>query len=87
MSFQTQNILQYIAKPGQAVYFTFSRGIFRTFSNVRSSGLEVSWRKGVLRNFANFTGKHLCQNLFFCKVPGLKPVTLLKKDSGTGLFL
>ena len=25
-------------------------------------------RKGVLRNFAKFTGKHLCKNLFFNKV-------------------
>ena len=24
-------------------------------------------RKGVLKNFANFTGKHLCQSLFFNK--------------------
>ena len=25
-------------------------------------------KKGVLRNFAKFTGKHLCRNLFFNKV-------------------
>ena len=25
-------------------------------------------KKGVLRNFAKFTGKHLCQSLFFIKV-------------------
>ena len=29
--------------------------------------------------FAKFTGKHLCQSLFFNKVAGLKPATLLKK--------
>ena len=28
-------------------------------------------KKGVLRNFARFTGKHLCQSLFFNKVEGL----------------
>ena len=44
-----------------------------------SSRPEVSCMKGVLRNFAKFTGKHLCQILFFNKVPGLRPVTLLKK--------
>ena len=27
-------------------------------------------KKGVLRNFAKFTGKHLCQSLFFNKVAG-----------------
>ena len=33
-------------------------------------------RQGVLRNFAKFTGKHLCQSLFFNKVAGLKKETL-----------
>ena len=36
-------------------------------------------KKGVLRNLAKFTGKHLCQSLFFTKVAGFRPVTLLKK--------
>ena len=31
----------------------------------RSSRLDVFCRIGVLRNFAKFTGKHLCQSLFF----------------------
>ena len=35
--------------------------------------------KGVLGNFTKFTGKHLCQGLFFNKVAGLKCATLLKK--------
>ena len=29
--------------------------------------------RGVLRNFAKFTGKHLCQSLFLNKVAGLRP--------------
>ena len=37
----------------------------------RSSLPEVFYRKGVLRNFAKFTGKHLCQSLLFNKVAGL----------------
>ena len=36
-------------------------------------------KKGVLENFAKFTGKHLCQSLFFYKVAVLRPATLLKK--------
>ena len=36
-------------------------------------------RKGALRNFAKFTGKHLCQSLFLNKVAGMRPATLLKK--------
>ena len=45
----------------------------------RSSRPEVFYKKGVLRNFAKFVGKHLCQSLFFNKVAGLRPATLLKK--------
>ena len=45
----------------------------------RSSRAGVFCKKGVLRNFTKFTGKHLCQNIFFNKVAGLKPATLLKK--------
>ena len=45
----------------------------------RSSRQEVFCKKGVLRNFTKFTGKHLCQSLFFNKVAGLGPATLLKK--------
>ena len=37
----------------------------------RSSHERCSVRKGVLRNLAKFTGKHLCQSLFFNKVAGL----------------
>ena len=38
----------------------------------RSSHLEMFCKKSVLRNFAKFTGKHLCQDLFFDKVAGLR---------------
>ena len=33
---------------------------------------EVFCKKVVLRNFEKFTGKHLCQSLFFNKVAGLR---------------
>ena len=46
---------------------------------IRSSDRRCSVRKGVLRNFAKFRGKHLCQSLVFNKVAGLRPATLLKK--------
>ena len=44
----------------------------------RGTHAEVFCNKGVLRNFAKFTGKHLCESLVFNKVAGLRP-TLLKK--------
>ena len=39
---------------------------------------RCSLKKGVLRNFAKSTGKHLCQSLLFNKVGGLMSATLLK---------
>ena len=45
----------------------------------RYSRQGVFCKKGVLRNFTNFTEKHLCQSLFFNKVAGLRSATLLKK--------
>ena len=38
----------------------------------RSSHQRCSMKKGVLRNFAKLTGKHLYQSLFFNKVAGLR---------------
>ena len=53
----------------------------------RSSHQRCSMKKGVLKSFVKLTRKHLCQSLFFNKVVGLMPATLLKRDSGTGVFL
>ena len=40
------------------------------WSCATSSRLEVLCKKGVLRNLVKFTGKHLCQGLFFNNVAG-----------------
>ena len=37
-------------------------------SLLRSSRPDVFCKKGILRNFAKFTGKHLCQSLFLIKL-------------------
>ena len=50
------------------------------FDVYRRSHPGVFCKKRVLKNFAKFMGKHLCQRLFFNKVAGLKPVILLKKS-------
>ena len=46
----------------------------------------VFCKKRILTNFAKFTGKHLCQSLFFNKVAGLRSATLLKKEILTQVF-
>ena len=51
----------------------------RPISLFRSSHPEVFCVKGFLKNVAKFTGKQLCQGLFFNKVAALRSATLLKK--------
>ena len=41
----------------------------------------------VLKNFAKFTGKHLCWSLLLIQLQTFRPATLLKRDSNTGVFL
>ena len=50
---------------------------------IRSSHWRCSVRRGVLRNFAKFTGKHLCQSLFFNKVTGLEFCKISKNTFST----
>ena len=57
-----------------------------TLATDRSSDQRCSV-KSFLTNFAKLTGKHLCQCHFFNKVAGLRPATLLKKETGTGVYL
>ena len=38
-------------------------------------------QKGGLKNFTKFTGKQLCQSLFFNKVAGLRLAILLNENS------
>ena len=51
----------------------------------RSGHRRCSVKKGVLRNFAKFTGKHLCQRLFFNKVAG-QVCNFIKKESLAQVF-
>ena len=72
-------------------YFTSAFQAFYTrtrssYSKARSSHKRCHIRKGVLRNFVKFTGKHLCRSLFLNKVAGLSPATLIKRDSGHRCF-
>ena len=49
------------------------------FGEFTSNRREVFCKNGVLKNFSKFTGKHLCQRLFFNQVAGWSAATLLKK--------
>ena len=45
-------------------------------------------KKGFLENFTKFTGKYLCQSLFFDKVAGMRPATcnFIKKETPAHVF-
>ena len=51
----------------------------------RSSRPEVFCKRGVLKNFAKFTGKQLCQSLFFNKVAG-GACNFIKKETLAQVF-
>ena len=55
-------------------------------ANYRSSRPEVFCKKGVLKDYAKFKGKHLCQSLFLNKFASLRPATLLKKETLAQVF-
>ena len=49
------------------------------FIRLRSSHLRCSMKKAVLKNFAIFTGEHLCWSFFLIKLQDFRPVTLLNE--------
>ena len=53
--------------------------VFQLSLICRNSQRRCSLKKCVPRNFAKFTGKHLCHSFSFNKVASLRPITLLKK--------
>ena len=55
-----------------------------SFAN-KSSRSQMFFKIGVLKNLANFTGKHLCLSIFLIKLKAWRP-TLLKTGSNTGVF-
>ena len=48
---------------------------------------EVFLKRGVLKTFAIFTGKHQCWSLFLVKLQIFRPETLFKKDYDICVFL
>ena len=65
----------------------YDRVLNMTLSMYRSSRPEVFCKKGILRNFVKFTGKHQCESLFFRLFCRLNPATLLKKRLSQRCFL
>ena len=61
----------------EEIVVCFAKVCLKTFLLIYSHELEAvvqrcAVKKGILRNFAKFTGKYLCQGLFLNKVAGLR---------------
>ena len=68
-------------------YKTFDLNTWRNELNLeKQTKIYTKFKKGVLRHFAQFTGKHLCQSFFFNKLAALGPATLLKKETLAQVF-
>ena len=53
--------------------------------NIRSSRSQMFFQTGVLKNFSNFTGKHLRWSLFLINLLTWRPSTILKRDFNVGV--
>ena len=64
------------------------QNVSETEISSRSSRPGVLCKKGALRNFSKFAGKHLRQSLFFNKVAGLRPQAgnFIKKETLVQVF-
>ena len=61
------------------MYFLLCNFCIFEWVEFRSSRPDVFCKKGVFKSLTKCTGKHMCHSLFFNKVVGLMPATLLKK--------
>ena len=68
------------------LYYYMNLLKYGEYKNYRSRHQRCSLRKGILTNFANFTGKQLSQSPFFNIVTGLRSETLKKKYTLAQVF-
>ena len=60
--------------------YYYNADVCKDPNDYRSSRPEVFCKKGVLKGFAKFTGKHLCQSPLFNKVAGLQACNFILKN-------
>ena len=58
-----------------------SKKTFKTVAITQKQSSGGVQKKGILKNFGKFKGKHLCQSLIFDKVAGLKVLSHFRKKS------
>ena len=56
------------------------------FAYIQKWSFKTYLKIGVLKNFTNFRGKHLCCNLFLIKLQVFTPANVSKRGSNTAFF-
>ena len=69
------------------VVANINKFLIQNTSRGRSSRLQMIFKIDVLKDFAIFTGKHLCWSLFLITLQALGSTTVLERDSITCVFL
>ena len=69
------------------IFEKFCRVYLGCINDPQQHPSEVFCKKSALKNFANFTGKHLCWGFFLIKLQAFRPGIFLKRDSNTGVFM
>ena len=64
LSISKKSLLNFIRPCANSIFNIHNPYGIKLLTRFRSSHRRCSIRKGVLRNFAKLTGKHLCQSLF-----------------------
>ena len=78
---------QVITRLQNGCLITFLKKVQKQAPKVKQQPPKRFCKKGVLKNFANFTEKHLCWRVFLGKVATLQPASFLKRDSNSSAFL
>ena len=79
--------IPYVVKVYLLLISYFLKKTINGLAIFRSSHQRCFMKKGVLKNFAKFTEKHLYQSLLFNKAANLRPATLVKKRLWHRCFL
>ena len=69
------------------VALVFARNFLRARVKRQKQALKIFCKKASLRDFASFTGEHLCWSLFLIELQTCRPAALLKRGSNTDFFL
>ena len=87
VNLQSQLVINQKFEKDPLVFIIVNEGSYVNSLFIRKETSEVSYKKVVLKNFAIFTGKHLCWSHFLRQLQAFKHATLFKSDSNTYIFL